>query len=103
MEAAMSTFVLPLSDPQATLENVGGKGTSLARLSRHGLPVPPGFHISTQAYWHFVTANAIQPRLLEALIALDPADSNSLEAVSHQIHELFDQGLIPPDIVQEVT
>jgi len=36
----MPEFILPLSDPDATLENVGGKGMSLAKLSRAGLPVP---------------------------------------------------------------
>ncbi len=53
----MSTFVLSLADPQATLENVGGKGMSLARLTRAGLPVPGGFHITTEAYRQFVAAN----------------------------------------------
>lgn len=49
--------ILPLSNSSATLETVGGKGTSLARLSRLGLPVPDGFHITTQAYRHFMTIN----------------------------------------------
>src|SRR5512141_2174446 len=103
MEATMSTFVLPLSDPQATLENVGGKGMSLTRLSRAGLPVPPGFHLTTQAYWLFVTANGIQPCILEALEDLDPSDPQALEAASRQINVLFSQGWIPPEIVQDVT
>ena len=34
----MSTFVLALADTKATLENVGGKGMSLAKLKRAGLP-----------------------------------------------------------------
>jgi phosphoenolpyruvate synthase/pyruvate phosphate dikinase len=42
-------YILPLSDSRATLETVGGKGASLASLSRAGLPVPDGFHITTQA------------------------------------------------------
>lgn len=46
--------VLPLDDPAADLATVGGKGASLARLTRAGLPVPPGFHITTEAYRSFV-------------------------------------------------
>jgi phosphoenolpyruvate synthase/pyruvate phosphate dikinase len=103
MEVSMSTFVLPLSDPQATLENVGGKGMSLARLSRAGLPVPPGFHLTTQAYWCFVTANGIQPCILEALKGLDLSDPQALEAASRQINLLFSQGSIPSEIAHEVT
>ncbi|MGI5507061.1 PEP/pyruvate-binding domain-containing protein [Lentzea sp. CA-135723] len=46
----MSSLLLPLDDPQATLAVVGGKGASLARLVRAGLPVPAGFHLTTRAY-----------------------------------------------------
>ncbi|MEV4802077.1 PEP/pyruvate-binding domain-containing protein [Nonomuraea sp. NPDC049421] len=46
--------VLPLDDPAADLATAGGKGASLARLSRAGLPVPRGFHITTDAYRTFV-------------------------------------------------
>ncbi|GAA0929796.1 PEP/pyruvate-binding domain-containing protein [Nonomuraea longicatena] len=45
--------VIPLDDPSADLATAGGKGASLARLSRAGLPVPPGFHITTGAYRAF--------------------------------------------------
>src|SRR5437899_12566708 len=43
-------FVLGLDDPAADLPAVGGKGASLARLAAAGLPVPPGFHVTTEAY-----------------------------------------------------
>ncbi len=46
--------VLPLDDPAADLATAGGKGASLARLSRAGLPVPGGFVITTDAYRAFV-------------------------------------------------
>ncbi|CAL9484501.1 hypothetical protein SUDANB95_03087 [Actinosynnema sp. ALI-1.44] len=46
----MGRFVLPLDDPGADLATVGGKGASLARLVRAGLPVPGGFHVTTDAF-----------------------------------------------------
>ncbi|WP_344416274.1 PEP/pyruvate-binding domain-containing protein [Pseudonocardia ailaonensis] len=46
----MPSLVLPLADPGADLATVGGKGASLARAARAGLPVPPGFHVTTAAY-----------------------------------------------------
>ncbi|MGW5266901.1 PEP/pyruvate-binding domain-containing protein [Microbispora sp. NPDC004025] len=46
--------VIPLDDPAADLAAVGGKGASLATLARAGLPVPGGFHITTEAYRAFV-------------------------------------------------
>lgn len=33
-------YILPLSDPKAELAVVGGKGASLVRLAKAGLPVP---------------------------------------------------------------
>ncbi|GAA2981386.1 PEP/pyruvate-binding domain-containing protein [Actinokineospora diospyrosa] len=47
-------MVLALDDPAADLLAVGGKGAALARLARAGLPVPPGFHITTAAYRAFL-------------------------------------------------
>ncbi|MET7330125.1 PEP/pyruvate-binding domain-containing protein [Nonomuraea sp. NPDC005650] len=64
--------VLPLDDTAADLATVGGKGASLARLTRAGLPVPAGFHITTDAYRAFVAAfrdeipHAEDPRALFA-------------------------------------
>ena len=70
----MSTFVLSLSDSQATLENVGGKGMSLAKLARAGLPVPDGFHVTTEAYRQFVAANGLQPKILAAVDTVIPRE-----------------------------
>ncbi|HTX78739.1 MAG TPA: PEP/pyruvate-binding domain-containing protein, partial [Longilinea sp.] len=75
----MPTFILPLSDPQATLEAVGGKGMSLAKLSRAGLPVPGGFHVTTDAYRRFVTDNKLQPSILAALERANAAQPDSLD------------------------
>ncbi|MCF6468164.1 pyruvate, phosphate dikinase [Nonomuraea sp. MG754425] len=46
--------VLPLDDIGADLATAGGKGASLARMARAGLPVPGGFHVTTDAYRAFV-------------------------------------------------
>src|SRR5512138_3197888 len=85
MEETMSTFVLPLADPNATLEIVGGKGLSLAKLARAGLPVPDGFHVTTAAYRSFVAENQIQPQILAAIEPADTASPASLESISRWI------------------
>jgi phosphoenolpyruvate synthase/pyruvate phosphate dikinase len=43
-------YVLSLDNWRATVETVGGKGASLTRLLRAGVPVPGGFHVTTAAY-----------------------------------------------------
>ena len=63
-------LILALADASATLDLVGGKGASLARLAAAGLPVPPGFHLSTAAYRRFVAENHLQERILAAVAAV---------------------------------
>jgi phosphoenolpyruvate synthase/pyruvate phosphate dikinase len=99
----MTRLVLPFSDVEATLENVGGKGMSLAKLSRAGLPVPGGFYITTAAYRQFVAENGYQARILAALKGTDTSDPASFEPVSRQIGELFAAGCLPPEIAVAVA
>ncbi|MGC1378736.1 MAG: PEP/pyruvate-binding domain-containing protein [Anaerolineales bacterium] len=99
----MSPLILPLPDPQATLASVGGKGMSLARLARAGLPVPGGFHITTEAYRHFVSQNGLQPRIMQAREGVDASDPACVEPVSRRIAGFFVDGLLPADIVRAVS
>ncbi len=73
-------YVLSLADKQATLETTGGKGASLARLSAAGMPVPDGFHVTTEGYRRFVAENGLQPGILAALQTVRPAQAGTLEA-----------------------
>ncbi|MBN1922117.1 MAG: hypothetical protein JW892_12785 [Anaerolineae bacterium] len=95
-------IILSLADNRATLNTVGGKGASLAKLVNAGLPVPNGFHITTAAYQQFVTENALQPRILAALRDVDVAQPASLEAASDQIRALFIEAPIPSDLTEAI-
>ncbi|WP_214403290.1 PEP/pyruvate-binding domain-containing protein [Pseudonocardia lacus] len=55
--------VLDLADPAADLATAGGKGESLGRLARAGLPVPAGFHVTTAAYRRFVAEHDLDERI----------------------------------------
>lgn len=96
-------YILPLSDSRATLETAGGKGASLARLSRAGLPVPDGFHITTLAYQHFITANHLQSRIVTALGQVDVSVPATLEQASLAIRDLFSKSEIPVEIAQSIV
>ena len=82
-------YILNLNDPDATLENTGGKGASLARLACAGLPVPGGFHITTTAYRQFVADNKLEPAILEALEKIELTQPATLEIASEQIRQAF--------------
>lgn len=91
-------LVLALADASAVLEKVGGKGASLARLAAASLPVPSGFHVTTDAYLRFVTAHGLQARILAAVSAVSVDDPATLDAASLRIGELFAQHEMPEDI-----
>jgi phosphohistidine swiveling domain-containing protein len=98
-----SEFVFPLAAPQATLETVGGKGASLARLVTAGLPVPDGFHVTTAAYLRFVSENDLQPGILAALDSVDVSQPATLEAASTAISALFAEAQTPPDVASAIA
>lgn len=99
----IAAYVLPLGGPGATLENVGGKGASLARLLATGLPVPSGFHVTTAAYQRFVAENNLEPGILAALERVDISQPGSLEVAAREISTLFEAAQIPPDMASAIA
>ena len=93
-----SPFILKLQSPDATLELVGGKGASLAHMAVAGLPVPPGFLITTHAYRRFVSANDLAEAILSAAAQARAGDPATLDRASTQIQSLIAQGTLPDDI-----
>jgi pyruvate,orthophosphate dikinase len=58
------------ADGDASMKNLlGGKGANLAEMSALGLPVPPGFTITTQACTHYYAEGKTYPAELEAQVA----------------------------------
>jgi pyruvate,water dikinase len=80
------------------LPRVGGKAANLGELLRAGLPVPPGFVVTTDAYARFVAAHGLQAEIERLAHAADPEDVASLDAASRAIGELFAARPIPEDI-----
>jgi pyruvate,water dikinase len=98
-----AVYTLPLGHPEATLENVGGKGASLARLAKAGLPVPAGFHVTIEAYRRFVSENNLQAEIQGALDSVDVAQPATLETASRRIGAAFQQARIPAEIASAIV
>ncbi|HEX5500076.1 MAG TPA: PEP/pyruvate-binding domain-containing protein, partial [Thermomicrobiales bacterium] len=90
-------LTLPLDAPDASVALVGGKGASLARMAAAGLPVPPGFLLTTEAYRRFVQANDLQPAI-EAASGAASDDPAGLDRASAAIASLFQGGAMPAAI-----
>src|SRR5579871_6756814 len=58
----MSTdLAIPLHElTEVRAPRAGGKGANLGRLLRLGLPVPPGFVVTTDAYHAFIAASNLR-------------------------------------------
>jgi len=58
------------AEGRADMKNLlGGKGANLAEMSSLGLPVPPGFTITTEVCTHYYEQNHLYPKELEAEVA----------------------------------
>src|SRR5688500_2181855 len=85
------------------LELAGGKGANLGELTRAGLPVPPGFVLTTAAYHAFVAAGGLAEQIL-ALARL-PADaaSSRYETAADRIRALFTTTEVPAELTTEIA
>ena len=81
---------------------VGGKGANLGELSRAGLPVPPGFVLTTAAYDAFVEANEIGGAIVKLASVPQADDPAAFEEVAQRIHALFSGGKVPEKMAEEI-
>ncbi len=77
-EAAMHTYVYYFGDGHADgnakmKDILGGKGAGLAEMTNIGVPVPPGFTISTEVCTYFYANNKTYPPELKATVEKDLA------------------------------
>ena len=100
---APALTVLPLASANASLELVGGKGQSLAKLAVAGLPVPAGFLLSTNAYEDFVGANELHGSIREIVADATPHQAASMELASASIQSLFEAARLPPEIATSIA
>ena len=83
-------------------EMVGGKGANLARLTRLGVPVAPGFCVSLQAYQQFIASTDLGAAAERFLHDLGRADLQQSAARSAELQSLFVSADMPQDIKREI-
>src|SRR5215218_4057242 len=80
----------------------GGKGANLGELSHAGLPVPPGFVITTTAYDAYVEANDIADVIVARASVARAEDPTGFEQVAEGIRALFSGGKVPEAMAEEI-
>ncbi len=77
---------------------VGGKGANLGELTRAGLPVPPGFVITADAYLQAMEVGGVRAALKEVVAAADVDSPDSLTAAADRLRSLVRSAGMPDDL-----
>src|SRR4051794_15119319 len=98
------TLVAPLQGLDSkSLPRAGGKAANLGEMLRAGLPVPPGFALTTEAYQQFVAANNLQSEIERLARTARADDTEPRESASQAIGRLFTAGAMPKAIETAVS
>ena len=87
---------------ETDLPLVGGKASKLGELVREGLPVPPGFVLTTEAYQAFVDQTDLRTELPAALASIHPDQPETIDAASQRIRSAFETVPFPAALREEI-
>ncbi|MGQ9759563.1 MAG: phosphoenolpyruvate synthase [Candidatus Methanomethylicaceae archaeon] len=81
---------------------VGGKNANLGELISIGIPVPPGFAITADAYKLYIEKNKLSEKIFDQLSKIDVLDSASLESSSAKIREMIESAKLPEELKSDI-
>lgn len=81
---------------------VGGKGANLGEMTRAGMPVPPGFIVTAQAYFSFLDNLGLRDRIMQILSNINYDDNRALNRASNTIEYLITSAEMPQDIATDI-
>ncbi|BDZ69623.1 phosphoenolpyruvate synthase [Methanobacterium petrolearium] len=76
----------------------GGKGANLGELTQAGIPVPPGFVITSATYQKFMDETGITQEIMDILNALDVNNNKELQESAREIKKIIKETEIPDEI-----
>lgn len=81
---------------------VGGKGANLGEMTKAGLPVPQGFIVTAEAYFHFIREKKIDAYIAKWTKGLDPEDSKKLSKIALELQKAMKNFSLPADLVRQI-
>lgn len=84
------------------IPSVGGKGASLGEMASIGLPVPPAFVVTSQAFRRFLIRTGLEDPLYSILESLDVDDNDALESAAKKAKDLIHEAKMPDDLKSEI-
>ncbi|MFC1899097.1 phosphoenolpyruvate synthase [Chloroflexota bacterium] len=81
---------------------VGGKGANLGEMTNAGIPVPPGFIVTADAYFHFIKVTNLMDKIRSLLEPVDVDDSRQLQNVAAEVRNLIATAKMVPEIAEKI-
>ena len=81
---------------------VGGKGANLGEMTNAQISVPPGFIVTSSAYFDFLQQTKLIDKIRQPLEYIDINDSKKLQEAAAQVRQLISQAVMPPEIAEEI-
>ncbi len=81
---------------------VGGKGANLGEMTNAQIPVPPGFIVTSNAYFDFLRQTKLVDKIRPLLESIDVNDSKQLQQVAAQVRRVISKAAMPPEIAKEI-
>jgi pyruvate,water dikinase len=92
-------FVVGLEETgQTQIAEVGGKGANLGELTRAGIPVPPGFVVTADAYLRAMELTGVRAALQAEVAAADVDSPESLTEAADRLRELVRSAGVPDEL-----
>jgi phosphoenolpyruvate synthase/pyruvate phosphate dikinase len=93
----------PLSELRRSDEpTFGAKSANLGELLEAGIPVPPGFGLSTAAFRAFLTESGLSAHIDRQLASISIDDLDSVGSASASIREAICAGTVPASVQAEI-
>ncbi len=81
---------------------VGGKGANLGELTKAGLPVPPGFIITADAYFDYLKATDLAQKISSVIDGFNKEDSKDLQERAEKAKDLILNTPLPVELKTEI-
>jgi pyruvate, water dikinase len=81
---------------------VGGKGANLGEMTKAGFPVPPGFIVTSHAYYEFIKENNLEKKIKHLVNTINFDNTHSLKQVSDIIIKEVMTGKMSDELVKEI-
>ena len=98
----MNNYTATLDTKNDSLEVVGGKGRSLAKMLNAGFQVPGGFQVTTAAYRSFIKDNNLQEQILEFAKPAIIEGRASFEQSSSDIQALITSTELSEEVIEAI-